>query len=230
MSTTPVPRPAASLVPPGTIRIFDTTLRDGEQAPGAGLTAAEKLEVARALMRLKVDVIEAGFPAASPGDWEAVHRIAKETKGGIAVAALARCRDGDPQRAIEAIEVAERPHLHVFIATSDIHLKHKLRMDRETALAEAIRWVSFGRQQDSFGGLEAGRPRESRFIRLLLPLTDAGLEVLEPRALWRDRLCRCAPAFRRRRAVPCPRESRATEWRRNWKWSARHPSARTSGA
>ena len=137
--------PAGPFVPAGTVRIFDTTLRDGEQAPGAGLTAAEKLEVARQLVRLRVDVIEAGFPAASPGDWEAVHRIAKETKG-VAVAALARCRDGDPQRAIEAIKVAERPHLHVFIATSDIHLKHKLRISREEALAEARRWVKWARE------------------------------------------------------------------------------------
>ncbi len=91
----PVPVPAGPFVPAGSVRIFDTTLRDGEQAPGAGLTAAEKLEVARQLVRLKVDVIEAGFPAASPGDWEAVHRIAQEAKG-VAVAALARCRDGDP--------------------------------------------------------------------------------------------------------------------------------------
>ena len=127
-------RPAGPLAPTDRVRIFDTTLRDGEQAPGAGLTAAEKLEVARQLVRLRVDVIEAGFPAASAGDFEAVRRIALETKGGIAVAALARCRDGDPQRAIEAIKVAQRPHLHVFIATSDIHLKHKLRIDRETAL------------------------------------------------------------------------------------------------
>src|SRR6185436_14990417 len=101
------PRFGAS-VPAGTVRIFDTTLRDGEQAPGAGLTAAEKLDVARQLSRLRVDVIEAGFPAASPGDFEAVQRIARETKGGIAVAALARCKDGDPQRAVEAIGVAER--------------------------------------------------------------------------------------------------------------------------
>ncbi len=141
----PVPVPAGPFVPAGSVRIFDTTLRDGEQAPGAGLTAAEKLEVARQLVRLKVDVIEAGFPAASPGDWEAVHQIAKEAKG-VAVAALARCRDGDPQRAIEAIKVAERPHLHVFIATSDIHLKHKLKLSREEALAEAIRWVRYGRE------------------------------------------------------------------------------------
>ena len=130
----PVPRPAGPFVPAGSVRIFDTTLRDGEQAPGAGLTAAEKLEVARQLARLKVDVIEAGFPAASPGDFEAVRRIAQETPQDIAVAALARCKDGDPQRAIEAIKVAHKPHLHVFIATSDIHLKHKLRVDRETAL------------------------------------------------------------------------------------------------
>ncbi|MBI2780866.1 MAG: 2-isopropylmalate synthase [Chloroflexi bacterium] len=140
-------RPSGPLAPTDRVRVFDTTLRDGEQAPGAGLTAAEKLEVARQLARLKVDVIEAGFPAASNGDFEAVQRIARETKGGIAVAALARCRDGDPQRAIEAIRVAERPHLHVFIATSDIHLKHKLRIDRETALAEAVKWVAFGREQ-----------------------------------------------------------------------------------
>src|SRR4051794_336766 len=118
-------------VPADRVRIFDTTLRDGEQAPGAGLTAAEKLEGARQLARLNVDVIEAGFPAASDGDFEAVRRIAAETRGGIAVAALARCRHGDPQRAVEAIRVAERPHLHLFIATSDIHLKHKLRLTRD---------------------------------------------------------------------------------------------------
>jgi len=153
---TAVPRPSGPFVPAGTVRIFDTTLRDGEQAPGAGLTAAEKLEVARQLARLKVDVIEAGFPAASPGDFEAVRRIAQETKGGIAVAALARCRDGDPQRAIEAIRVAEMPHLHVFIATSDIHLKHKLRISRDEALAEAVRWVRHGRK-------ELGRDAEIEF-------------------------------------------------------------------
>ena len=144
--------------PRASVRIFDTTLRDGEQAPGAGLTAAEKLEVARQLARLKVDVIEAGFPAASPGDFEAVSRIARETKGGIAVAALARCRDGDPQRAVEAIKVAERPHLHVFIATSDIHLKHKLRLSRDEALAEAVRWVALRAQG-------ARRRRRDRVLR-----------------------------------------------------------------
>ena len=136
----------------GSVRIFDTTLRDGEQAPGAALTAAEKLEVARHLVRLNVDVIEAGFPAASPGDFEAVQRIARETRG-VAIAALARCRDGDPQRAVEAIRVAERPQLHVFISTSDIHLEHQLHITREQAIAEAVRWVRYGREQPA----EVGR-------------------------------------------------------------------------
>ena len=167
-------------VAPGTVRIFDTTLRDGEQAPGAGLTAAEKLEVARQLARLKVDVIEAGFPAASPGDFEAVQRIAREIKGGIAVAALARCRDGDPQRAIEAIKVAERPHLHVFIATSDIHLKHKLRMDRDAALAEAVKWVRHGRKalgrdvEIEFSAEDASRTDLGYLLQVYEAVVDAG--------------------------------------------------------
>jgi 2-isopropylmalate synthase len=168
----------------GTVRIFDTTLRDGEQAPGAGLTAAEKLEVARQLMRLKVDVIEAGFPAASPGDFEAVQRIARETKGGIAVAALARCRDGDPQRAVEAIRVAERPHLHVFIATSDIHLKHKLRMDRDQALAEAVRWVRYGREQlgpdveIEFSAEDASRTDVDYLMKVYEAVVDGGASTV----------------------------------------------------
>ncbi|MEZ0241215.1 MAG: 2-isopropylmalate synthase, partial [Chloroflexota bacterium] len=168
----------------GSVRIFDTTLRDGEQAPGAGLTAAEKLEVARQLARLRVDVIEAGFPAASPGDFEAVQRIAKETKGGIAVAALARCRDGDPQRAIEAIKVAERPHLHVFIATSDIHLKHKLRMDRDAALAEAVRWVRHGREklgrdaEIEFSAEDASRTDPDFLMQVYEAVVDAGASTV----------------------------------------------------
>jgi 2-isopropylmalate synthase len=127
------------------IRIFDTTLRDGEQTPGVALNTAQKVEIAKQLARLNVDVIEAGFPASSPGDFEAVQRIARETRG-VAVAGLARCREGDPQRAVEALLAAERPHLHLFIASSDIHLAHKLRMSREEALAAAVQWVSYGRQ------------------------------------------------------------------------------------
>ena len=168
----------------GTVRIFDTTLRDGEQAPGAGLTAAEKLEVARQLARLRVDVIEAGFPAASPGDFEAVQRIARETRGGVAVAALARCRDGDPQRAVEAIRVAERPHLHVFIATSDIHLTHKLRMTRNRALAEARRWVTYGREQlgpdveIEFSAEDASRTDMDFLLEVYEAVVDAGASTV----------------------------------------------------
>jgi len=181
---TRVGKPARPFVSAGSVRIFDTTLRDGEQAPGAGLTAAEKLEVARQLARLKVDVIEAGFPAASPGDFEAVQRIAKETRGGIAVAALARCRDGDPQRAIEAIKAAERPHLHVFIATSDIHLKHKLRMDRDEALAEAVRWVRHGREklgrdaEIEFSAEDASRTDPDYLMQVYEAVVEAGASTV----------------------------------------------------
>ena len=177
-------RPSGPLVPVDRVRVFDTTLRDGEQAPGAGLTAAEKLEVARQLARLKVDVIEAGFPAASNGDFEAVQRIARETKGGIAVAALARCRDGDPQRAIEAIRVAERPHLHVFIATSDIHLKHKLRIDRPTALAEAVKWVAYGRKElgrdveIEFSAEDASRTDPEFLMQVYEAVVEAGASTI----------------------------------------------------
>jgi len=170
----------ATAVAPGNVRVFDTTLRDGEQAPGAGLTAAEKLEVARQLARLKVDVIEAGFPAASPGDFEAVRRIAQETKGGIAVAALARCRDGDPQRAVDAIREAERPFLHVFISTSDIHLSSQLRMSREQVLAEAVRWVRYGREQlgrdveIEFSAMDATRSDHDYLLQVYAAVVEAG--------------------------------------------------------
>ncbi|MGH2408380.1 MAG: 2-isopropylmalate synthase [Candidatus Limnocylindrales bacterium] len=168
---------------PRRVRVFDTTLRDGEQAPGAGLTAEEKLEVARQLVRLNVDVIEAGFPAASPGDWDAVHRIARETKG-VAVAALARCKDGDPQRAVEAIGIAERPHLHVFIATSDIHLKHKLRATREEALGAAVEWVRYGRKtlgpdaEIEFSAEDASRTDPEFLLRVYEAVVDAGASTV----------------------------------------------------
>ena len=170
-------------VPPGSVRIFDTTLRDGEQAPGAGLTVAEKIEVARQLVRLRVDVIEAGFPASSPGEFEAVQAIARETRG-VAVAALARCKDGDPQRAVEAIGVAERPHLHVFIASSDIHLKHKLRISRDEALLAAAKWVAYGRKalgpdaEVEFSAEDATRTDLEFLMRLYEAAVDAGASTL----------------------------------------------------
>lgn len=111
------------------IYVFDTTLRDGEQSPGATLTADEKLEVADALVGLGVDIIEAGFPAASPGDFEAVRAIATRVKG-VTVAGLARCHPTDIERAAQAVRGAESPRIHTFIATSDIHMTHKLRVSR----------------------------------------------------------------------------------------------------
>ena len=119
------------------VRIFDTTLRDGEQTPGAALTVNEKVQVARQLARLKVDVIEAGFPAASPGEMTAVRRIASEVgavRGASAIAALARCVPDDIAAAGEALAPARKKQLHVFIATSDIHVVHKLRTTREEVI------------------------------------------------------------------------------------------------
>src|SRR3989442_10406204 len=115
------------------VRIFDTTLRDGEQAPGNAMTPEEKLRLARQLDALGVDVIEAGFPAASDGDFRGVRAVAEEVRRP-AVAALARCHDRDIDLAGEALRPAARPRIHVFIATADIHLKYKLPIDREARL------------------------------------------------------------------------------------------------
>src|SRR5213080_1404542 len=131
---------------PDVIRIFDTTLRDGEQSPGATMTTEEKLQVAEQLVRLNVDIIEAGFPAASPGDLEAVKEIARKTRGrGVAIAGLARASRGDIDAAWEAVREAERPVIHVFLATSEIHLKHKLQIDREEALQRVSSMVAYAR-------------------------------------------------------------------------------------
>jgi 2-isopropylmalate synthase len=129
---------------PAVIRIFDTTLRDGEQSPGATMTTEEKLQIAEQLMWLKVDVIEAGFPAASPGDLAAVKEIAKRTSG-VAIAGLARANVSDIDAVWEAVCVAEQPVIHVFIATSDIHLKHKLNINREEALQQVRSMVAYAR-------------------------------------------------------------------------------------
>ncbi len=126
------------------ILVFDTTLRDGEQSPGATMTESEKLEVADALVALGVDIIEAGFPAASPGDFEAVRLIAKRAKGAT-IAGLARANQSDIARAAQAVREAESPRIHTFIATSDIHLKHKLRMSREELLERVTEMVKLAK-------------------------------------------------------------------------------------
>jgi 2-isopropylmalate synthase len=112
------------------VQIFDTTLRDGEQSPGISLNATEKLEIAHQLARLNVDIIEAGFPIASPGDFEAVQAIAREVEGPI-IAGLARANPADVDRAWEAVKDAERPRIHTFVSTSDIHIEHQLQATRE---------------------------------------------------------------------------------------------------
>src|SRR5512136_1463926 len=130
------------------VRIFDTTLRDGEQSPGATMTSAEKMEVARALAKLGVDIIEAGFPAASPDDLEAVRRIAVEvgnpadgSKAPV-ICGLARATKSDIDKAWEAVREAQKPRIHTFLATSEIHMQYKLKMDREQVIERVIEMVS----------------------------------------------------------------------------------------
>jgi Isopropylmalate/homocitrate/citramalate synthases len=119
------------------VEIFDTTLRDGEQTPGISLNAKEKLEIAKQLEKLSVDVIEAGFPIASNGDFNAVKAIAEEVRGPI-IAGLARATSKDIDRAAEALKPAERPRIHTFIASSPIHMKYKLKMTEDEVLEAAV--------------------------------------------------------------------------------------------
>src|SRR5205823_10694749 len=120
--------------------IFDTTLRDGEQSPGASMNLAEKLQVAHALNDLGVDVIEAGFPIASPGDFEAVQAIARQVEGPV-ICGLARCHADDIDRAGEALADAPRPRIHVFLATSAIHREFKLHMAKDEIVRRAVEGV-----------------------------------------------------------------------------------------
>ncbi|MDG3005303.1 2-isopropylmalate synthase [Paludisphaera mucosa] len=144
MTVDPTSQPASSNPAPererDRVRIFDTTLRDGEQSPGASMNLGEKLEIARALAGMGVDVIEAGFPIASVGDFESVRAIAAEVAGAT-VCGLARCNDRDIDRAWEAVQYAQKPRIHVFLATSPIHREHKLRMSREQVLERAVAGV-----------------------------------------------------------------------------------------
>jgi 2-isopropylmalate synthase len=128
----------------GYVRIFDTTLRDGEQSPGATMTSSEKIEVARALARLGVDVIEAGFPAASPDDLAAVRTIAEEIRGPV-ICGLARASRNDIDKAWEAVRPAAHPRIHTFLATSDLHMEHKLRMTRAAVLARVADTVGYAK-------------------------------------------------------------------------------------
>ena len=136
---TPTDSPVASITPSTRerVRVFDTTLRDGEQAPGFSMTRAQKLRIAQALAELGVDIIEAGFPQASDGDFAAVQAIAREIRGA-AICGLARCQRGDIETAARALEPAARGRIHVFIATSPLHREHKLGMSRAQVVDAAV--------------------------------------------------------------------------------------------
>jgi 2-isopropylmalate synthase len=162
------------------VRIFDTTLRDGEQAPGFSLRVSEKLRLARQLDALGVDVIEAGFPIASPADAEAVQRIALEIRRPI-IACLARCHRADLEKAAEAIKPAERGRIHTFIATSDLHLKAKLRMSREQCLDAAIEAVRFARHHTydvQFSAEDATRSDLDFLCRVVEAVVKAGANTI----------------------------------------------------
>jgi 2-isopropylmalate synthase len=160
--------------------IFDTTLRDGEQSPGASMTRDEKVRIAKALERLQVDVIEAGFPAASPGDFEAVQSVANAISGSI-VCGLARALDRDIDRAGEALSNANQSRIHTFIATSPIHMKMKLQMTPDEVVDHAVKAVKRALKYTDnveFSPEDAGRSDEDFLCRILEAVIDAGATTL----------------------------------------------------
>jgi 2-isopropylmalate synthase len=180
-----------SPIDPNTVRIFDTTLRDGEQSPGATMTSDEKIEVARALARLGVDAIEAGFPAASPDDLDAVKRIAISvgcdvTQGRPSaeppiICGLSRANAKDIDRCWEAVREAKRPRIHTFIATSPIHREHKLRMTRDQVVAKATEMVAYARslcEDIEFSPEDAGRTEPEFLYEVLSAVIEAGATTL----------------------------------------------------
>src|SRR5687768_11873571 len=156
--------------------IFDTTLRDGEQSPGASMNLAEKLQVAHALRELGVDVIEAGFPIASPGDFEAVQAIAREVHGPV-ICGLARCNHADVDKAGAALKHAARPRIHVFLATSAIHREYKLKMAKEEILRRAVEGVKRAKglvEDVEFSPEDAARTELDFLAEVVEAVIDAG--------------------------------------------------------
>lgn len=163
-----------------TLKIFDTTLRDGEQAPGFSMNIQEKLRMAHQLQALGVDVIEAGFPAASPKDFESVQRIAKELSNPE-ICGLARCHQEDIEKTLQAIEPAKKPRIHVFIATSDIHLEYKLKMTREQAIEKAVQSVEYAKKhcdRIDFSPEDAGRSDRQFLVEILSEVIKAGADTI----------------------------------------------------
>ncbi len=158
------------------IRIFDTTLRDGEQSPGASMNIEEKLLVAKQLARLNVDIIEAGFAFSSPGDFEAVHRIAQEVEGPV-ICSLARAKPEDIDRAWEALKGAPKCRIHTFLSSSDIHLKQQFRMTREEALNRAVEMVRHARSyvdDVEYSPMDATRSDISYLCEVVEAVVEAG--------------------------------------------------------
>ncbi|MCJ7550856.1 MAG: 2-isopropylmalate synthase, partial [Anaerolineae bacterium] len=160
--------------------IFDTTLRDGEQSPGAALNVTEKLEIARVLEAMKVDVIEAGFPISSPGDFKAVQAIAQEIRDCV-ICGLTRAREGDIDAAAEALKNAARPRIHTGLGVSDVHIRYKLRTTREGALEMGVNAVRYAKQfvdDVQYYTEDAGRADRDYLYRVLESVIDAGATVV----------------------------------------------------
>ncbi len=158
------------------IKIFDTTLRDGEQSPGASMNVEEKIQVAKQLVKLGVDIIEAGFPIASPGDFDAVKRIAIEIRGAT-IAGLARAREEDITRAWNAIKDAPQKRIHTFHSTSDIHLKYQYRISREEALKRSVEMVKLARslvEDVEFSPMDATRTDIEYLLEFVSAVIEAG--------------------------------------------------------
>ncbi|KAL0322729.1 UNVERIFIED_CONTAM: 2-isopropylmalate synthase A [Sesamum angustifolium] len=172
---------------PKYVRIFDTTLRDGEQSPGATMTTKEKLDIARQLARLGVDIIEAGFPASSDADFAAVTLIAREVGNADAdhvpvICGLSRCNKTDIEKAWEAVKYAKKPRIHTFIATSEIHMKYKLKMTPEQVIDKARSMVAYARSLGchdvEFSPEDAGRSEREFLYRILEEVIKAGATTL----------------------------------------------------
>ena len=231
---------------PDRVIIFDTTLRDGEQSPGISLNTSEKLEIAQQLARLGVDIIEAGFPIASPGDFEAVRAIARQVHGPV-IAGLARAHAADIERAAEAVRDAERPRIHTFISTSDIHIEHQLQSTREDVKGQARAAVAHAKafvDDVEFSPMDATRADVEFTAEVLQIALDEGATTInipdtvgyampDEYAAFLGRLYDLVPDLR---APCCPCTATTTSgWRSRTRWPACAParvrsSARSTGS
>jgi len=163
-----------------TIKIFDTTLRDGEQSPGCSMTIGEKLQMAKQLAHLNVDVIEAGFAISSKGDFESIQLIAKEVEGP-SICSLARARQADIDAAWEALKYSKRPRIHVFIATSPLHMEHKLNKTPDEVVAIAVESVKYAKslcEDIEFSAEDAGRSDRDFLYRIFGEVIKVGATVI----------------------------------------------------